>query len=470
MSEEQHDVVIIGGGPGGYVGAIKAAQLGLKVACVEKRGALGGTCLNVGCIPSKALLHSSHLYETAAHKMAEHGMTVEGVKLDVPAMTARKDKVVKGLTDGIKFLFKKNGVTYVEGTGTIKGAGTVEVASSNGGGGQTLKTKNIVIATGSDVAPLPGVEIDEKRVCSSTGILDLDAVPEHLVVIGGGYIGLEMGTVWMRLGAKVTAVEFLDRITPGMDREISKQFQRILQKQGMKFMLGHKVTGVDTSGNRLKVGVEPAKGGEAETLDADVVLVAIGRRPYTEGLGLEEAGVATDDKGRVEIDAHFKTSVDGIYAIGDVVRGPMLAHKAEEEGVALAEYLAGQKPHIDYGIIPGVIYTEPEVAAIGKTEEELKEAGVDYKVGKFPFSANSRARSTGDADGFVKLLVDERTDRVLGAHILGPEAGILIAEVAIAMEYGASSEDIARTCHAHPTLEEAVKEAALAAHFKPIHV
>ncbi len=470
MSEEQHDVVIIGGGPGGYVGAIKAAQLGLKVACVEKRGALGGTCLNVGCIPSKALLHSSHLYETAAHKMAEHGMTVEGVKLDVPAMTARKDKVVKGLTDGIKFLFKKNGVAYVEGTGTIKGAGTVEVASSNGGGGQTLKTKNIVIATGSDVAPLPGVEIDEKRVCSSTGILDLDAVPEHLVVIGGGYIGLEMGTVWMRLGAKVTAVEFLDRITPGMDREISKQFQRILQKQGMKFMLGHKVTGVDTSGNRLKVGVEPAKGGEAETLDADVVLVAIGRRPYTEGLGLEEAGVAIDDKGRVEIDAHFKTSVDGIYAIGDVVRGPMLAHKAEEEGVALAEYLAGQKPHIDYGIIPGVIYTEPEVAAIGKTEEELKEAGVDYKVGKFPFSANSRARSTGDADGFVKLLVDERTDRVLGAHILGPEAGILIAEVAIAMEYGASSEDIARTCHAHPTLEEAVKEAALAAHFKPIHV
>ena len=470
MSEEQYDVVIIGGGPGGYVGAIKAAQLGLKVACVDKRGALGGTCLNVGCIPSKALLHSSHLYETAAHKMAEHGMTVEGVKLDVPAMTARKDKVVKGLTDGIKFLFKKNGVTYVEGTGTIKGAGTVEVASSNGGGGQTLKTKNIVIATGSDVAPLPGVEIDEKRVCSSTGILDLEAVPEHLVVIGGGYIGLEMGTVWMRLGAKVTAVEFLERITPGMDFEVSKQFQRILQKQGMKFMLGHKVTGVDTSGNRLKVSVEPAKGGEAETLDADVVLVAIGRRPYTEGLGLENVGIATDDKGRVEIDEHFKTGVDGIYAIGDVVRGPMLAHKAEEEGVALAEYLAGQKPHIDYGIIPGVIYTEPEVAAIGKTEEELKEAGTEYKVGKFPFSANSRARSTGDAEGFVKLLVDKQTDRVLGAHILGPEAGILIAEVALAMEYGASSEDIARTCHAHPTLEEAVKEAALAAHFKPIHV
>ena len=469
MSEDSFDVVIIGGGPGGYVCAIKAAQLGMRVACVENRGSLGGTCLNVGCIPSKALLHSSHLYETAAHKFAEHGLNAGGVTVDVAKMRARKDGVVKSLTDGIKFLFKKNKVEYVEGTGTIKGKGEVEAALT-AGGSRTLKAKAIVIATGSESMPLKGVEVDEKRVVSSTGILDLEKVPEHLVVIGGGYIGLEMGTVWLRLGAKVTVVEFLERITPGMDLEVSKQFQRILQKQGMTFRLGTKVTGVDASGERLKVGVEPAKGGDAGTIEADVVLLAIGRRAYTQGLGLENAGVKLDERGRVEVDERFATSVEGVYAIGDVIRGPMLAHKAEEEGSNLAEYLAGQKPHLDYDIIPGVVYTAPEVAAIGKTEEQLKEAGVGYKVGKFPFSANSRARSTGDSDGFVKLLCDAKTDRVLGAHIIGPEAGVLIAEVALAMEYGASAEDIARTCHAHPTLEEAVKEAALAAYFKPIHI
>ncbi|MCB1883156.1 MAG: dihydrolipoyl dehydrogenase [Geminicoccaceae bacterium] len=464
-----YDVIIIGAGPGGYVCAIRCAQLGLKTACVEARETLGGTCLNVGCIPSKALLHSSHLYETAAHKFAEHGLNAGGVTVDVAKMRARKDGVVKSLTDGIKFLFKKNKVEYVEGTGTIKGKGEVEAALT-AGGSRTLKAKAIVIATGSESMPLKGVEVDEKRVVSSTGILDLEKVPEHLVVIGGGYIGLEMGTVWLRLGAKVTVVEFLERITPGMDLEVSKQFQRILQKQGMTFRLGTKVTGVDASGERLKVGVEPAKGGDAGTIEADVVLLAIGRRAYTQGLGLENAGVKLDERGRVEVDERFATSVEGVYAIGDVIRGPMLAHKAEEEGSNLAEYLAGQKPHLDYDIIPGVVYTAPEVAAIGKTEEQLKEAGVGYKVGKFPFSANSRARSTGDSDGFVKLLCDAKTDRVLGAHIIGPEAGVLIAEVALAMEYGASAEDIARTCHAHPTLEEAVKEAALAAYFKPIHI
>ena len=469
MSEDSFDVVIIGGGPGGYVCAIKAAQLGMRVACVENRGALGGTCLNVGCIPSKALLHSSHLYETAAHKFAEHGLNAGGVTVDVAKMLGRKDGIVKGLTDGIKFLFKKNKVEYVEGTGTIKGKGEVGVAL-NAGESRTLLAKTIVIATGSESMPLNGVEVDEKRVVSSTGVLNLERVPEHMVVIGGGYIGLEMGTVWQRLGAKVSVVEFLERITPGMDLEVSKQFQRILQKQGMVFRLGTKVTGVDASGEKLKVSVEPAKGGEAETIEADIVLLAIGRRAYTEGLGLEDLGVKRDERGRVEVDEHFATNVEGIYAIGDAIRGPMLAHKAEEEGSNLAEYLAGQKPHLDYDIIPGVVYTAPEVAAIGKTEEQLKEAGIEYKIGKFPFSANSRARSTGDSDGFVKLLCDAKSDRVLGAHIIGPEAGVLIAEVAMAMEYGASSEDIARTCHAHPTLEEAVKEAALAAYFKPIHI
>ncbi|MEK0085714.1 dihydrolipoyl dehydrogenase [Benzoatithermus flavus] len=471
MSEAAYDLVVVGGGPGGYVAAIKAAQLGMKVACVEKRGSLGGTCLNVGCIPSKALLHSSHLYEEAVHGMGRHGIKIKDVELDLGAMLDNKDKVVKGLTQGIEFLFKKNKVDYVVGTGRIESPGKVVVQQSGDGGARELATRNILIATGSDVMPLPGVTIDEERIVSSTGALDLERVPEHLLVVGAGYIGLEMGTVWRRLGAKVTVVEFLDRITPGMDGEVAKEFQKILTKQGMSFRLGTKVTGVDGSGDRLQVTVEPAAGGAPETIACDTVLVAIGRRPYTEGLGLEKVGVRLDNRGRIEVDDHFATNVPGIYAIGDVIKGPMLAHKAEEEGSVCAERLAGQKPHIDYDIIPGVVYTAPEVASIGKTEEQLKEAGIAYKVGKFPFMANSRARSVGTTDGFVKILAEEKTDRVLGAHIIGPEAGVLIAEIGIAMEFGASSEDIARTCHAHPTLEEAVKEAAMAAAFgKPIHL
>jgi dihydrolipoamide dehydrogenase len=466
-----YDLVVIGGGPGGYVAAIKAAQLGMKVACVEKRGALGGTCLNVGCIPSKALLHSSHLFEEAKHGMERHGIKVRGVELDLGAMLDNKDKVVKGLTQGIEFLFKKNKVDYLVGAGRIEGPGKVAAELANGGGTRELGTRNILIATGSDTMPLPGVAIDEERIVSSTGALDLERVPGHLLVVGAGYIGLEMGTVWRRLGAKVTVVEFLDRVTPGMDGEVSKEFQKILAKQGMAFKLGTKVTGVDASGgDGIAVTVEPAKGGGApETIACDTVLVAIGRRPYTEGLGLEKVGVRLDNRGRVETDGQFRTNVEGIWAIGDVIAGPMLAHKAEEEGSCVAEMLAGQKPHLDYDIIPGVVYTAPEVASIGKTEEQLKEAGVAYRAGKFPFMANSRARSVGNTDGFVKILADATTDRVLGAHIIGPEAGILIAEIAVAMEFGASAEDIARTCHAHPTLEEAVKEAALATFAKPIH-
>jgi dihydrolipoamide dehydrogenase len=469
MAEPSFDVVVIGGGPGGYVCAIKAAQLGMKVACVEKRGTLGGTCLNVGCIPSKALLHSSHLYEQAAAGLRHHGVKIQGVALDLGAMLDNKDKVVEGLTKGIEGLFKKNKVTYLVGAGRIAAPGKVEVALAKGGT-QELATRSIVIATGSDVMPLPGVTIDEERIVSSTGALDLEEVPHDLLVIGAGYIGLEMGTVWRRLGSKVTVVEFLDRVTPGMDGEVSKQFERILKKQGLVFHLSTRVTGIDATGKRLKVSVEPAAGGESKLLEADVVLVAIGRRPYTEGLGLAEAGVALDERGRVVIDDHFATSVPGIFAIGDVVRGAMLAHKAEEEGAALAELLAGQKPHIDYDAIPGVVYTHPEIASVGKTEEQLKEAGVAYKVGKFPFMANSRARAVGESEGFVKLLADAATDRLLGAHIIGPEAGTMIAELALAMEFGASAEDVARTSHPHPTLAEAIKEAALAACFKPIHI
>ncbi len=468
MTDATYDLVVIGGGPGGYVAAIKAAQLGLKVACVEKRGRLGGTCLNVGCIPSKALLHSSHLYEEAGHGFLAHGIKVNGLEVDLGAMLDNKDKVVEGLTSGIEFLFKKNKVDYVVGSGRIASPGKVAVEAK--GATKELATKNILIATGSDSMPLPGVTVDEERIVSSTGALDLDEVPEHLLVVGAGYIGLEMGTVWRRLGSKVTVVEFLDRVTPGMDGEVSKQLQRILQKQGMTFKLGSKVAGVETKGDRVAVTVEPAKGGAPEVIEADTVLVAIGRRPYTEGLGLETVGVALDERGRVAVDERFQTNVPGIYAIGDVIRGPMLAHKAEEEGSCVAEQLAGQKPHIDYDIIPGVVYTAPEVASIGKTEEQLKEAGIAYKVGKFPFLANSRARCTGATDGFVKLLADAATDRVLGAHIIGAEAGTLIGEIGVAMEFGASAEDIARTCHAHPTLEEAIKEAALATFFKPIHI
>jgi dihydrolipoamide dehydrogenase len=466
---EPYDVVVIGGGPGGYVGAIKAAQLGMKVACVEKRGRLGGTCLNIGCIPSKALLHTSHLYEDAQHHFEKIGIRAKGVELDLGAMLDNKDDVVDNLTKGIEGLFRKYKVDYIKGAARLTGTNAMDVALLDGGN-QQVASKNIILATGSDVMPLPGVTIDEERIVSSTGALDLDKVPEHLVVIGGGYIGLEMGTVWRRLGAKVTVVEFLDRVTPGMDMEVSKTFQRILTKQGMTFRLGTKVTGVDSSGELLKVHVEPAKGGEGEAIECDVVLVAIGRRPYTDGVGLEAAGVGLDERQRIATDEHFRTNVPGIFAIGDAIKGPMLAHKAEEEGVAVAEILAGQKPHIDYNLIPGVVYTDPEIAAVGQTEEQLKQAGVAYKVGKFSMMANSRARAVGNTDGFVKLLTDAGTDRILGCHIIASDAGTMINEVTVGMEFGASAEDLARTSHPHPTLEEAIKEAALAAFAKPIHM
>lgn len=464
MSGDSYDLVVIGGGPGGYVCAIKAAQLGLKTACVEKRGALGGTCLNIGCIPSKALLHSSHLYHEAKHGMAAHGIKASGVELDLDAMMERKDKVVADLTKGIEFLFKKNKVDYLKGNGTIAGPGQVRVDD------KLIATKNIVVATGSESTPLHGIEVDEEKIVTSTGALDLGSVPDHLLVIGAGVIGLELGSVWGRLGSKVTVVEFLDHITPGMDGDISSGLQKILKSQGMTFKLSTKVTGVQRQGDKLIASLEPAQGGDTETVECDTVLLSIGRRPFSEGLGLENVGITPNPKGQIEVDARFQTSVPGIYAIGDVIRGAMLAHKAEEEGVCVAEILAGQKPHIDYNLIPGVIYTDPEVANIGKTEEELKAAGVNYKAGKFPFQANSRARATGQTEGFVKILADAGTDRVLGAHIIASDAGTLIGEIAMAMEYGASSEDIARTCHAHPTTEEAIKEAALAVFAKPIHM
>ena len=461
---DSYDVVVIGGGPGGYVAAIRAAQLGMKVACVEKRGSLGGTCLNIGCIPSKALLQSSEKFAEAGHALAIHGVTVENVGLDLKTMLARKDKVVGENTRGVEFLFKKNKVAWLKSAGRIAAADTVEV------GGDTVKTKAIVIATGSDIVTLPGVEIDEKRIVSSTGALELSEVPKRFVVIGAGYIGLEMGSVWCRLGAEVTVVEFLDRITPGMDAEVAKSLQRVLQKQGFVFKLGTKVVSAKTGNKGVALALESVQGGAREELTADVVLVAVGRRPYTDGLGLEAAGVALDEKKRVRVDAQFRTNVSGIYAIGDVIAGPMLAHKAEDEGIAVAEIIAGQKPHIDYDAVPAVIYTQPEVASVGKSEEDLKAAGVAYSVGKFPFTANPRARSNGDTEGFVKILADARTDRVLGAHIIGADAGTMIAELTLAMEYGASSEDIARTCHAHPTLPEAVKEAALAVTKRAIHI
>ncbi len=469
MTGERYDLVVIGGGPGGYVCAIRAAQLGLKTACVEKRGALGGTCLNVGCIPSKALLQSSHKYEEAAHGLAAHGVKVNGAALDLPTMMSRKDKVVIDLTKGIEFLFQKNKIAYLKGAARLLGANKISVAA-NGAAGQTIEAKNIVIASGSEVMPLPGVEIDEQQIVSSTGALTLAKVPGHLVVVGGGYIGLEMGSVWRRLGAKVTVVEFLDRIVPGMDGEIAKQFQRVLTKQGMTFRLGTKVTAAKKTKAGVTLTLEPVAGGKAETLDADVVLVAIGRRPHTNGLGLETTGVAVDNKGRITTDGHFRTKVPGIYAIGDVIAGPMLAHKAEEEGVAVAEILAGQAGHVNYETVPGVVYTWPEVATVGKSEEELKSAGVAYNVGKFPFMANSRARCNAETDGFVKILADAKTDRVLGAHIIGPEAGTLIHECVMAMEFGASAEDIARAFHGHPTLNEAVKEAALGVAGRAIHI
>ncbi|GAA0787674.1 dihydrolipoyl dehydrogenase [Roseibium denhamense] len=464
----QYDLVVIGTGPGGYVCAIKAAQLGLKTAVVEKRATLGGTCLNIGCIPSKAMLHASELFEEAAHGFEKLGIKVGKPKLDLDAMMKHKDDVVDANVSGISFLMKKNKIDVHTGTGKILGAGKVEVTAEDGKA-TTLDTKNIVIATGSDVMPLPGVDIDEKQIVSSTGALELDKVPGKLVVVGGGVIGLELGSVWNRLGSDVTVVEFMPKILGPMDGDVSKNFQRVLKKQGMSFKLSSKVTGVEKKGKSLAVTVEPAAGGEAEVLDADIVLVAIGRRAYTEGLGLEAAGVKVDERGRVAIDHHYKTNIDGIYAIGDVVVGPMLAHKAEDEGVAIAEMLAGQAGHVNYDVIPGVVYTQPEVASVGKTEEELKDAGIDYKTGKFAFTANGRARAMNATDGFAKVLADAKTDRVLGVHIVGLGAGEMIHEAAVLMEFGGSSEDLARTCHAHPTMSEAVKEAALGAFAKSIH-
>jgi len=464
-----YDLVVIGTGPGGYVCAIRAAQLGLKVAVVEKRAKHGGTCLNVGCIPSKALLHASEMFEEAGHTFPQLGVVVGKPKLDLKQMMVHKQETVDANVNGVAFLLKKNKIEPFHGTASIPAAGKV-VVTGDDGKTQELETKTIVIATGSEAMGLPGAEIDEKTVVTSTGALELSAVPKELLVVGAGVIGLEIGSVWSRLGAKVTVVEYLDRILPGMDDEIAKQFQRILQKQGFEFNLGSKVTKVDVAKKGgATVTVEPAAGGEARTLSADIVLVAIGRRPNTEGLGLDKAGIATE-RGRVVIDDHFKTNVAGVYAIGDVVRGPMLAHKAEDEGMAVAEIIAGKAGHVNYDAIPGIIYTAPEVAAIGKTEEELKAAGVAYKVGKFPFTANARSRAMRHTDGFVKVLADAATDRVLGCHIIGPHAGDLIAEVTVLMEFGGSSEDLARTCHAHPTLSEAVKEAAMAVEKRQIHM
>jgi len=456
-----YDLIVIGSGPGGYVCAIRAAQLGMKTAVVEKWATFGGTCLNIGCIPSKAMLNASELYEEAEHKFAEMGIKVGTPAIDLAAMLKYKQGAVDGNVKGVDYLFKKNKIETFHGTGRITARGKVEVKNADGKA-QVLETKNIVIATGSDAARLNGIDFDEKRIVSSTGALELPALPKKLLIVGAGIIGLELGSVWRRLGAEVTIVEFLDHILPGIDTEIAKQFHRILQKQGIAVRLSSKVIGVDSSGKVLKVKVEPVAGGAAETLEADVVLVAIGRVPYTEGLGLEALGVKKDNRGRILVDPHYRTNVDGVHAIGDVIAGPMLAHKAEEEGVAVAEILAGQPGHVNYDVIPNVVYTYPEIASVGKTEEELKAAGTAYNVGKFPFTANPRAKVNLTTEGFVKILADAKTDRVLGVHILGPDAGNMIGEAAIAMEFGASSEDIARTCHAHPTLSEAIKEAALA--------
>ncbi|PIW26770.1 MAG: dihydrolipoyl dehydrogenase [Rhodospirillales bacterium CG15_BIG_FIL_POST_REV_8_21_14_020_66_15] len=468
---DAYDLVVIGGGPGGYVAAIRAAQLGMKTACVEGRGALGGTCLNVGCIPSKALLQSSHHLEMAEKEFSHHGIDVNGVKLNLKAMMERKDKVVQSLTGGIEMLMKKNKIDYIKGWGRIEGAGKVSVKPADGKGkAQMLETANILIATGSEVTPLPGVEIDEKRIVSSTGALSLPKVPSRMAVIGAGVIGLELGSVWRRLGSEVTVVEFLDVALPGMDAEVSKQVQRILTKQGLTFRMKTKVTGAKAGKDGVTLTMEPRDGGDAEALKVDVVLVAIGRRPFTEGLGLKEAGVEVTDRGFIPVDADYQTNVEGIYAIGDVIGGAMLAHKAEDEGVVCAEIMAGQTGHIDYGAIPGIVYTHPEIAAVGKTEEQLKKDGTAYKVGKFPFTANSRARCNADADGFVKILADAETDKVLGCHIVGPQAGDLIQEVVNVMEFGGSAEDIARICHGHPGLPESVKEAALGVAGRAIHI
>jgi dihydrolipoamide dehydrogenase len=458
------DVIVIGSGPGGYVCAIRAAQLGLKTACVEMRDTLGGTCLNIGCIPSKALLQSSENFHEVSESFKDHGIIVEGVKLDLARMQARKGEVVSANVKGVEFLFKKNKVTWLKGAGRVAASGQVAV------GDKIYGAKNIVIATGSESVPLANVPVDEKRIVTSTGALEFSEVPKHLVVIGGGVIGLELGSVWHRLGADVTVIEFLDRIVPGMDNEVAKNFERVLTKQGLKFKLSTKVTSAVAGDDGVKLTMEPAKGGSSEKLHADAVLLSIGRRPYTEKLGLQEAGVDMDQRGFVKTDAHYHTNIPGIFAIGDVITGPMLAHKAEEEGVAVAELIAGQAGHVNYNAIPSVVYTWPEVASVGATEEMLKKDGVAYNVGKFPFTANGRARAIGNTDGFVKILADKTTDRVLGAHIIGPDAGTLIAEIVTAIEFGASAEDVARTCHAHPTLSEAVKEAALAADGRALHI
>ena len=470
MSDDQFDVVVIGGGPGGYVCAIRAAQLGLRTACVEKRATLGGTCLNVGCIPSKALLQSSHLYEEAVTEFARHGITTGDTGFDLALMQARKDAVVKQLTSGIAGLFKKNKVEHVFGLGTIASPEEVQVTPENGGEARTLAAENIIIATGSDVAAIPGVAIDEDRIVSSTGALALPAVPKSMVVIGGGFIGIELGSVWRRLGAEVTVVEFLDQIMAGMDGEIAKTMLRILQKQGLSFKLASKVTKAEPGADGVTLTIEPVKGGDAETLTVEKVLVSVGRRPFTEGLGLEKVGITVDNRGFIPVDHDYQTSVPGIFAIGDVIGGKMLAHKAEEEGVAVAELIAGQSGHVNYEAIPGVVYTWPEVAAVGRTEEQLKADGITYTVGKFPFTANSRARCNAETDGFVKILADAATDRILGAHIVGPEAGDLIQELVVAMEFGGSAEDVARSSHGHPGLSEAIKEAALAVAGRAIHI
>jgi dihydrolipoamide dehydrogenase len=469
MADQSFDIVVIGGGPGGYVCAIRAAQLGLKVALVEKRKTLGGTCLNVGCIPSKALLHSSHLYEEARHGMAAQGIKASGVALDLAAMMGHKDKVVSATVKGVDFLMKKNKIARLTGAGALKGKGFVSV-TDNGGKPQDIAAKHIVIATGSDVAPLPGVAIDEERIVSSTGALVLKSVPRTMVVVGAGVIGLEMGSVWRRLGSEVTVVEFLDVILPGMDGEIATESKKILEKQGLKFRLSSKVTGAKKTNSGVTLTVEPRDGGKSEELAAEVVLVAIGRRPYTEGLGLEAAGVALDKRGFVQVQHGFKTSAAGVYAIGDVIGGAMLAHKAEEEGVALAELLAGQAGHVNYDAVPAIVYTSPEIAGLGQTEEQLKAAGIKYKSGKFPFMANARARAMDATDGFVKILADAESDKVLGVHIVGAAAGDIIQECVAVMEFGGSAEDIARTCHGHPGLSEVVKEAALAVDGRALHI
>jgi dihydrolipoamide dehydrogenase len=467
---ESFDLVVIGTGPGGYVAAIRAAQLGMKVAVVEKRATFGGTCLNVGCIPSKALLQSSHLFEQAGHDLGVHGIVLGPPKLDFAQLMKRKGEVVDATTRGVAFLFRKNKITAFQGTGRIEKAGSVVVLGDDGAVKDTLAAKNILIASGSEVTPLPGVAVDEKKIVSSTGALELAEVPKHLVVVGAGIIGLELGSVWRRLGSEVTVVEFLDRITPGVDDEITKQLQRSLTKQGLKFKLSSRVTKAETTDSGVTLTVEPAKGGAAETLEADIVLVSIGRRPLVDGLGLDKAGVKLTAHGRIAVDAHLQTSVPGIYAIGDVIDGPMLAHKASEDGIACVETIAGQKGHVDWNLVPSVIYTQPEVAWVGKTEEQLKAAAVAYKVGKYPFTADPRSRANGATEGFVKVLADKATDKVLGVHIIGAEAGTMIAESVMAMEFSASAEDIGRVCHAHPTVNEATKEAALAAWDKPIHL